>query len=195
MARVGFDLDGVLYKFTKAFVSHVNKCKPHLNAGDPDAEAPVWDWFESWPMSRQEFLDEMDCATGALDLFWYGELYERDIPKQIRRLQEEGHTVHVVTHRFSKSGHFTAESGTNFWLMGNGIFPDSITFSKDKTVVQTDYFLEDNLDNYRALLKAGVDVWLVDRPYNQLPDHNGWVARVNTTKEFVDYIIESERAG
>lgn len=191
MARIGLDLDGVVYKFTLAFQKHVAKCKPELFSGDVNKEADVWDWFTGWGMSRDAFLAEMDCAVGNLDLFWNGELYENDIPKQIRRLQDADHTVHVVTHRFSKKLPFTAEEGTRYWLPNRGIFPDSITFAKDKTSVPTDFFLEDNLDNYFALDRAGVRSILIDRPYNQEHPSNWRVERVQTFGEFVDIVLEA----
>lgn len=187
MAVVGVDLDGVVFKFTKAFVQHVAKCKPHFNSGDPELEAPSWDWFIKWPMTREEFLAEMTCAVDSMELFWTAELYEDDIAWQVQRLQEAGHFVHIVTHRFSGSAPNSSEAATIWALSRNGVRYDDITFAKDKTSVPTDYFLEDNTENYLALRDAGVEAFLIDRPYNR--DIDG-AYRIYSFREFVDIILE-----
>ncbi len=189
MAIVGVDLDGVVFRFTKAFVDHVKKCKPEILSGDPEEEAPAWDWFTKWPMTREQFLAEMTCAVDSMELFWTAELYENDIAWQIQRLQEAGHFVHIVTHRFSGSAPKAAEVATHWALNRNGIRFDDITFAQDKTSVKTDYFLEDNVDNYLALQEAGTLAFLINRPYNQSRP-GAW--RVDTFAQFVDEVLRIE---
>lgn len=189
--RVGVDLDGVLYKFTQAFQTHIKKCKPHLFDGDCNQEATTWDWFMGeWGMTRKEFLAEMDCAVDACELFWEGELFEGDEPLWIQRLQDAHHTIHVVTHRFSGSMDANSEWATRFWLKRKSIYPDSLTFAKDKTCVPTDVFIEDNVENYDALEKAGVRSYLINRPYNQI--ENDSRRRVDSFSEFANFILCGE---
>ncbi len=188
MAVVGIDLDGVVFRFTKAFVDHIKKCKPHFNSGDPEIEATAWDWFTEWPMTREEFLAEMTCAVDKMELFWTAELYEVDIAWQVQRLQEAGHFVHIVTHRFSGSAPNSSEAATVWALSRNGVRYDDLTFAKDKTSIDADFFLEDNIDNWAALYNKGTKAFLIDRPYNQA----SWVdfARVKTFGEFVDNVLD-----
>ena len=187
MAVVGLDLDGVIFNFTKAFVEHVAWCRPDIDCGDPEVEAPAWDWFMAWPMTREEFLAEMTCAVDHMELFWTAELYEPDTGWQVQRLQEAGHYVHIVTHRFSGSAPNSSEAATYWALSRNGVRYDEITIAKDKTSVLTDWFIEDNVDNYEALRLAGVNAFLIDRPYNQ---HQRYAHRVKTLEQFVNIVLE-----
>lgn len=194
--KIGLDLDGVLHRFTHAFQRHVKTCKPHWFDGDPEVEASVWNWFISeWGITHEEFLAEMDCAVDAFELFWKGELFEGDETWWIQQLRNTGHTVHIVTHRFSGSIHVStgrpfAEEATLFWLNSKGIYPDSLTFAEDKTSVPTDVFIEDNLVNYDKLEAAGVRAYLINRPYNQVP--NDGRRRVDSFSEFADFILCGE---
>lgn len=183
--RIGIDLDGVVYNFTRAFTQHVGQCKPNLQSGDPYVEAPTWDWFTNWPMSRDEFILEMECAVNRRELFWEGDLYESGIPTYIKRLRRAGHTVHVVTHRFSGR----ASDATWYWLHSKGIWFDSIDFARDKTSVPTDVFIEDNIDNYNALEAKGVKAFLVTRTYNEQHEVKN---RVASFGEFTERILNGE---
>jgi FMN phosphatase YigB (HAD superfamily) len=184
--KIGWDSDGVLYRFTKAHYSWMNK--HHGMQLDIESEPPIWDYFTEWGLSVQQFLDSMDAAVDAGHLFWTGELYEPTIPENIRALKAAGHTNHLVTHRFSgktrcskaATEHFYAEKGIEF---------DSIHYSRDKTVAETDIFIEDNLKNYDALEAAGIPTVLVNRPYNLENDSR---IRVNSVDEFTKLILEGK---
>lgn len=187
MAVIGLDLDGVVYKFTKSFATHVAKCKPELAEaiGDLNIEAPSWDWFIEWPLTRDEFVLEMEHAVALKELFWNAELYEANIPAQVKRLKDAGHTIEVVTHRFTPG----ASDATWSCLLRDQLWDCGVTFTKDKTQVKTNYFLEDNVDNYIALQKAGTLAFLINRPYN-LSQPDAW--RVDTFKQFVDTVLRIE---
>lgn len=185
--RIGWDSDGVLYRFTKAYHSWMN-----LNHGmslDLEVEAQTWNWFLDW-QSVDEFKACMDASVDAGYLFWQGELYEPEIPQLIVDLKAQGHTNHLVTYRFSGKNS-CPKAATEHFYASQGIEFDSITYSKDKTVVDVDIFLEDNLLNYDALEAAGVKVYLVNRPYNL---ENDTRRRVDSVKEFVNLILEVENA-
>lgn len=184
---IGFDSDGVLYRFTKAYHSWMN-----LNNGmslDLEVEAQTWDWFLDW-QSVEQFKQAMDESVDAGYLFWQGELYEPEIPSFIADLQAKGHSVHLVTHRFSGKTK-CAKAATEHFYDSVGIRFDSITYSRDKTVVDVDVFIEDNVANYDALDAAGVEVYLVNRPYNQENDSR---RRVDSVKQFIELILERENA-
>ena len=53
------------------------------------------------------------------------------------------------------------------WLHRHGLHFDSLTFSADKTVVSLDVMVDDKIANYDALETAGVEAWLLTRPWNQ----------------------------
>lgn len=180
--KIGWDSDGVLYNFTKAYHTWMNVSRGMTI--DVDSQPATWNWFLEW-QTIEQFKICMDEAVDAGQLFWQGELYEPEIPAIIAQLKAEGHENHLITHRFSgvtscsklATAHFYAENGVKF---------DSITYSKDKTVVKVDVFIEDNLDNYDALEAAGVESWLINRPYNLRKDNR---RRVNSVKEFAEMFL------
>lgn len=172
--KIGIDMDGVVYNFTNAFWEVAMR-----NGYELPREPDCWNWFESCGMTREVFTDLMHKGVDDLQLFWRGEMLD-DAAKHIKALQDAGHSIHIVTYRTS-GRLFTSEQATRYWLHFKDIEPDSLTFSKDKTVVPVDVFIEDNVENYDALEKAGSGPWLVNRSYNQMEDNR---RRVNSFGEF-----------
>jgi 5'(3')-deoxyribonucleotidase len=182
--RIGLDVDFVLYNFTNAYNTWMNKAYGmSLNVVD---ESPKWDHFEDWGYTYEQFSRTMDESVDDRYLFWQGELYEPQIPQNLHDLRAAGHTIHIVTHRFSGKSS-CAKEATRHWFDEKGLIYDTLTFAKDKTVVKTDVFLEDNLDNYDLLEAAGVRSYLVNRPYNLQRDNR---RRVNSVDEFSKLILE-----
>lgn len=181
MTIVGWDSDGVLYRFTEAYHSWMNLQGMSL---DVDVEAQTWDWFTQW-QTVEDFLRCMDESVDAGHLFWQGKLYEPQIPQNIADLKAAGHENHLVTHRFSGKVK-CSQAATKHFYASEGIEFDSITFTKDKTTVKCDVFLEDNLANYDALEAAGVKSYLINRPYNLLDDNR---RRVDSVQEFTELIL------
>lgn len=178
--RVGCDLDGVVYNFTKKFCGEA-----HKNGFDLSDTPDSWNWFESCGMTREQFEDIMHSSVDDLQLFWKGDMLD-NAANHMARLRDAGHEIHIVTHR--ESGNvYTSESATRYWLDTKGVMFDSLTFSKDKTVVPVDVFIEDNIDNYDALEAAGVKAYLVNRSYNQAEGDER--RRVNSFEEFADLIL------
>lgn len=181
--RVGFDVDGVIYRFTKAYHLWMNSS---LGLSlDPEVEAQTWNWFTEW-QTVEEFMLCMHDSVDAGHLFWQGELYEPQIAQNLTDLHAAGHTIHVVTHRFSGIQR-SAEDATKHFFSENGLYFDTITFAKDKTCVETDVFIEDNIHNYDALERAGVQSYLVNRPYNLQKDSR---RRVNSVNEFTKLVLD-----
>lgn len=181
--RIGFDVDGVIYKFTKAY--HLWKNQSAGMNLDPDAEATSWDWYEEWETLDQFRLNLHDSVDAGL-MYWQGELYEPQIAQNLKDLRAAGHTIHVVTARFygvSKC----SEDATKHFFAKNDLEYDTMHFSNKKDSVETDLFIEDHVKNYDALEMAGVTSYLVNRPYNLLDDNR---RRVDTVDEFTRLILE-----
>lgn len=184
MASIGFDVDEVIYKFTKAYHLWLNQSQGM--ALDPDMEASSWDWFLEWE-TREQFSQNLHDSVDAGHMYWTGELYEPTIRQNLLDLRAAGHTVHIVTARtFGKSG--AGLAATQHFFHVNGLTYDTMTVSKDKACIRTDFFLEDNLKNYDALDAVGVTSFLVNRPYNQVPGDSR--RRVDSVDEFTRYILE-----
>jgi uncharacterized HAD superfamily protein len=156
---------------------------------DLDFEAHTWNWFEEWE-SRDEFMENLHESVDAGSMYWQGDLYEPGIGVEMRKLQDAGHTIHVVTARlFGRE--LCPKEATSYWFSNNDIPFDTLTVAKDKTIVPTDYFIEDNQRNYDALEAAGVQVYLINRPHNLENDSR---RRVNTVKEFINLVLGRENA-
>lgn len=183
---VGFDMDGVVYNFAKAYHIFLRDAKGRLDI-DCDQEAECWDWFSKFGVTREEFMVHLDEAVDSGYMYWSGELYEYDVAANIRKLRNLGHKVHIVTHRYSGKKS-SSEEATKYYLDTHEIEYDSLTFAEDKTSVKCDYFVEDNVKNYDALDAVGTKVYLVDRIYNRAETCGR--RRVENVASFVDAVLE-----
>lgn len=181
--NIGFDKDGVIYDYTKAFHNYLRSSgiRPDL----PEDYVPShWNWFQNEPINitMEEYLRIHNQGIQEMQIFWIGELLDPDIPFQMQRIIDAGHNLNIVTYRLG----FSAETATYKFLFDNKIPFSSVVFSKDKTVVDNDYFIEDNLNNYDALDAAGIKVYLLNQSYNQEKDNR---RRVDSVKEYVDIVL------
>jgi len=182
--RIGLDVDGVMYKFFSVYNKHLMELGHEV---DLDGHPEEWDYFDKYGYSVEEFKGHLDELVDSKKLFWTGDLYDSGIPWFIQRFRELGHTVHIVTNRYSGKQECSQEA-TKHYFKEEGIEYDSLTFTADKTSVPVDIFLEDHPGNYDALDAAGVEVWLVDRPYNMSPEGDDR-RRVRTFGEFAEKIF------
>jgi 5'(3')-deoxyribonucleotidase len=160
--RIGVDLDGVVYDFVEALrhylVTHRGFDRYDLG------ESTSWNFFkDNWGMTTPEFLGYFRDGVEAGVIFQHGEAepYAKEV---IDDLRDAGHTIHICTFR---TIHEACPQITMDWLKRVGIEYDSITFSEDKTVIKTDIFIEDNMENYMHLLGAGTVGIMMDRPWNR----------------------------
>lgn len=189
MARVGFDLDGVWYDFRKAHSQfELRRGNRHCTIENCD---PGWDYFDGWGMTFDQWMKSYTEGVDAGALLRHG----TPLPDAVwssRTLAEQGHTVHIVTDRSVGTDLGVSSRATAAWLADHGFVFHSLTFSRDKTVVPTDYFIEDRLQNADALNAAGTRCYLINRPWNA-PANDGRL-RVNTLREFVDAVNAAEVA-
>ncbi len=182
--RIGLDVDGVIYDFTRAYNAKLQSLGHEVT---PETEALIYDYYTEYGYSRKEFLNHLDEMVDCGQIFWTGYLCEPYIPFWIDQLREQGHTIHIITHRVSGKV-MSCEEATKHFFREMKIHYDSLTFSQDKTSVPTDIFLEDHTSNYDALVKAGVETWLVNRPYNQ-DGPEEYRKRVASFTEFAEKIL------
>lgn len=184
MARVGWDLDGVEYDFAESVrraVKHFGMDLP-LCYGEPSD----WYFYRPWGLSDAEFVDL--CHRGAdAGIIFAGERRPNGL-EAMARLRDAGHSIHIITDRSFGSHPAVSEKLTRLFLEEHGYQYDSLTFSADKTVVPTDFFIEDKIQNYDALDAVGCEVYLINRPWN-LEDDNR--RRVNFHVEFVQKVLSA----
>lgn len=181
--RIGFDVDGVIYRFTKAYHLWLNQSKGM--SLDPEVEAHTWDWFKDWE-TIEEFRQNLHDGVDSGQMYWQGELYEPQIRQNLLDLRAAGHTIHVVTARLFGVEKCPLEATQHFFAT-HGLVYDEMIVSKNKACVPTDLFLEDNLRNYEALEGSGTVPYLVNRPYNLEKDTR---RRVDSVDEFTNLILE-----
>lgn len=177
--RIGVDIDDVLFPwYEKAHQACVD-------AGITNGVQPTtWSPHEEYGCTAQDWFDVLEEATlngslysgppylGAVDALW--------------RLQNAGHTIHLITARgFFVFGDLIREQ-TIEWLEHHDVPHDSLTFSQDKTAIPVDVFIDDSAKNCAALVAAGVRTFMVNQPHNTHADHE---LRVDHICEFVDQIL------
>lgn len=162
--HIGLDLDGPFYGFAEAFTDYlVNvRCFP---AGRARLGKLRWEFYKDLGLSDEDFFT---LASGGVDdgwIFWQGTPHEGSV-EGARRLADAGHRLHVITDRSAFGSPGRAEDATRTWLHQVDIPFDTLTMSADKTIVRTDVMVEDKPANYFALVQAGTDAYLVDKPWN-----------------------------
>lgn len=179
------DLDGCSFLFAENLHAGLPKI------GIPNADLPcspqTWDFFKQWGWDTAKFLDVCHQLADAGHLF-VGPA-EPGAAAAWWRIADAGHKVHVVTDRaFGARGGQPSRNATLRYLVDEGFPFHSVTFSADKTVVPCDVGLEDKLENYDALDKAGCEVWLINRPWNRDPGDQR--RRVDSVDEFADRVLD-----
>lgn len=159
--RVGIDLDGVCYDFAGSLKAYLMDIGHKSSYGDPMR----WEFYEDWGLTLGEFLDHCHAGADAGYVFAVGDPLP-SVQEAFERIKTAGHSIHVVTDRsFGQPG--TSEAATISWLKRHGLHYDTITFASDKTIARVDVMVDDKPENYHALTAAGVDAYMLTRPWNQ----------------------------
>lgn len=187
---MGFDCDGVIYDFVDALRQwlHHDKGKPHHEM--PDAN--MWDFYKhQWGMTTQDFLECYADGINAGHIFSIGDPFE-GVVEAMHKIKSLGHEIYIVTARNIPGAEENAEKYTRLWLDKHEVPHDDLVISADKTIVETDIFIDDHYDNYVAIEEAGGYPWLITRPWNM--QHRG-ARRVFDYEEFVEKVNILSRAG
>lgn len=158
MARIGIDLDGVLYPFVD--VIH-DRAQLRLGHKLP-RNFEKWGFFEDWGLDWPGFvaLMERECEAGFL--YWKGAIAPGAV-ENIFMLEEWGQEVVYVT---ARGAH--AHDATASWLRQHALdHRKLITGASDKTLHQLDVLLDDGPHNIEAAIAAGCRGIIFDQPWNQ----------------------------
>lgn len=183
---VGFDWDDVVMPWHPVAVQ---VCR---DAGlcPADVNPVSWGMHEEMGISLEAWVDAINRATIS------GVLYDTepypDALDAMRRIALAGHYVHIVTARGTfpnnpLNDHIQKITWAQIEKHAFGV--TSVTFTRDKTSVPCDFFIDDNANNYEALCQAGVEAYLLTRPWNE--NHHAY-RRVSTPGEFADIILNLE---
>lgn len=184
---IGFDWDDVVMPWHPVAV---RLCR-EAGICPPDVDPITWHMHEEMGVSLEEWLEVIRAGTqsGAL----YDTEPDEDALEAMWLLWLNSHYVHVVTARgtwpdnpqnaqIHEITRAQAEKHTP-WI-------STLTFTRDKTTVPCDYFLDDAVHNFEALRKAGVEAYLLTRPWNR--DHPTEY-RVDNPLEFALKILENNK--
>lgn len=107
----------------------------------------------------------------------------------MQAVKDAGHEIIVITDRSFGTTPAVSESATIEWWKEYNFPPfDEIHFSPDKTIVPTDIFVEDKVENFKALWKAGTPTYLINRPWN---DHfDAGYYRISDVVEYPNKVDE-----
>jgi hypothetical protein len=183
---IGIDLDGVCYDFAGGLREWLVAARGRDRSSMSDPQG--WHFYSAqWGLTVPEFLAECTAAVDAGHLFAVGDPLD-GVADGIGRLLAAGHRVHLVTDRAGFGAPGAAEANTRRWLAAHGIAFTTLTLSGDKTVVPTDVFIDDRVENVVALTAAGVRTYVRDQAWNRHldgpPDD-----RVADFTTFVDRIL------
>lgn len=186
---VGFDADGVLWNFVAAYTTRLAATYPEHRQRYQESRAhPSMDFFTGYGQAKAEFLAEFTALVDAG--LWDDTRFT--IPgtmAAVRRLVSSlACTVHLITDRRVGSDPWAGAIQTARWVGAEGFPFTSVTISADKRVVATDFFIEDNVANYRMLREAGTACYVQTTRWNAHedvpPEH-----RVSCVDEFVDRVL------
>ncbi|ANA86461.1 nucleotidase [Gordonia phage OneUp] len=192
--RVGIDLDGVLYDFAKAVREYL--VKEHSWDAQLCGEPQKWAFYNDWGLTSEGF--NFICNTAAdRKMLWDADFCtDYNAVTQIRRLENHpGLSLHVITARHHGWHPGVTQEATAEWLKGKFKY-DTLTFSNDKTIVRTDYMIEDSAYNHLKLRDAGTSSFLLNQAWNSdtvcRPAFGGYphpLHRIDSVKEFVDIVL------
>lgn len=190
--RVGFDLDGVLYNFGDSVQRYLEATgRGHLWKSGPTA-APFWDFYKDWGWTSAEFVKM--CNEGADEGYIFCGPTREHAAEAVQKVKSLGHDVIIITDRAFGSTPEVSHENTRNWLAQHEIPYDELHFSPNKTIVPTDTFVEDKLENYDALVEAGTKTWLINRAWNFV-EHGDARNRIMHVMEYADAVERVTQEG
>lgn len=182
--RIGWDIDGVGHVFWHGVRRY---CEAEGYEYDDstfiDDDACCWNFPSHWGWDGKAFKYHMDRAADLGYIFSEG--IREGYMEATHMSHMLGHRNVAITDRSFGSSPFVSQHLTYRWVRDNGVLFHELHFSADKTVVPTDLFIEDKLENYDALDAAGVEVYLLTRPWNNQNDNRRRIEHVNEYKQII----------
>ena len=196
--RVGFDSDGIIDTFGDGLKEAMDaQGIGHLWKSGPNPKS-YWNFYEDWqnedgtPWTFEQFKELVDWGVDRGYVF-SGHWREHAL-ESVERVAKMGHHIIIVTDRSWGSDPRNSHRNTVDAYARAGLDYDELIFSADKTVGKTDTFVEDKIDNYDALVAAGIPTWLVNRAWNEVPGGDAR-NRINCVCEYADAIEEITKLG
>jgi 5'(3')-deoxyribonucleotidase len=185
MARIGLDLDGVVYRF-------VDKLRDFIyeTTGRPLDEMPpalVWDFFKlQWGYTTAEYKQFVIDGVNDLQIFWRGDMYEGAAEAINYMYKVRKDEIVFITSRHYTGVEKLAEHATFYWINNVAGLPyNELIFADDKTGYNLDVLFDDAPHNIEGLTAHGERVVAFDQPWNM---HLTQADRVYGWKGLLDYV-------
>lgn len=180
MLRIGKDLDGPNYNFGNSVREYLDSIGRTYGFKDNAPEPHHWDFYEYWGMTREEFVQV--CHDGADAGYIFCGPVRPESKEAWHKVMFYGEIVVITDRQFGKTPE-VSHKNTEAWLLQHGLWYDELWFTADKTATWTDIMIEDKLENYDALEKAGTESWLINYPWNQVEGGDSR-RRIDSMKEW-----------
>lgn len=173
--NIGFDCDGVLANFTKAFSTIGNKLFGLPVIEEMDVVHWNWSWNQWYCTQEQEeaMWEEVRCT----DFFWRDlEVFDLGVLGSMSRLVAENN-VYVVTNRISTGfpRKISAQEQTSNWFLYYGNFVPGVIVSSAKGLLanglKLDYYIDDKFTYCVDVVKSSPKT----RVFMLNKTHNSWI--------------------
>lgn len=189
---IGIDSDGCIDTFGDGVYDTLKAWGlGHLWKSGPTKKS-IWNFYEEWEWTFAQFKTLVDWGVDHGYIF-SGHWREGAI-EAIARINALGHKVVIITDRSWGTDPLNSQRNTVEAFERAGIEYDELIFSADKTIVPTDMFVEDRIENYDALVEAGVATYLINRPWNEVPGGDAR-NRIDSITDFADEVERVTREG
>jgi hypothetical protein len=189
--RIGWDIDGVGYNFTGC-VKEALKADGKFHLWKSGPNPPYWEFYEDWGWTGKDFVEFCGKYADA-GIIFAGDVLE-GYAECIKEVAQMGHEIIIATDRTFGTTPEVSQKLTVEWLEQHGIEYDELHFTADKTDANCDFFIEDKLENYDALIAAGTNAYLLNRPWNQISGGDGRM-RIDNIWQYADAIVDATIKG
>lgn len=179
---IGSDIDDVLFDWYGRAQAYCER------AGITNGvKATQWAMHEDYGCTLQDWLDAVyPMAPDGI----YLEEPDHEAVAALKRIHDAGHIVTLITARGAFAHGDIIRRDTVAWVDKYLPWVDDVYFSAEKWKPRTDYFIDDAIKNYDAILahaKISPTPVLLNRPHNRPWDDGR--RRVSTVAEFADFVI------
>jgi hypothetical protein len=190
--RIGWDIDGVGCDFDDTYLAYLQfKGLGHLWKSGP-TEKPFWNYYRDFGVSDPEFVAHCNEAAD-LGILYNGPVLP-GYAEGIGEVALMGHHIIIATDRPFGSTPLVSQAITVEWFRNNGIEYDELHFTSDKTDADCDFFIDDKLENYDALVAAGTNAFLLNRRMNAVEGGDAR-NRVDDIESYVNAIAVATQKG
>ena len=172
--RVGLDIDGVVADFQSAI-----REMAALELGRELPPADRWAIWETWGITQERWDELLAAFTEREGWRWLSPYHSAST--YLRSLEDAGHTIYYITARPLAASWMTFE-----WLDRHGFPCEDVCFYVDKAAaaknMELDIYIDDHPPTVQAVRGAGIEAYVLDRPWNRDDDEQ---PRMQSLVEYV----------